>query len=714
MTSPGPEDIGLRTTRIRILGSTILVAVAIVVATGLPDRFPLQTGWFDLYQVLSPRPIESSPATIVEIDEKSLATLGRWPWPRTRLAQLIHTISGAGPAAVGIDILMDEPDPLSPDTLLPRIDADAALTDRYGDLPSTDKELANALAASPTVLIVAGTPGRSVNPLRVAPVVVRDADGSAASASRAVGRLIEYSGAVANLPILENAASGWGLVSAEDTQGVVRRVPLVGNVNGTLAPTLAVEMWRVAARLPAVRLATAGGEVQGVAIGDMFVPTESDGQARIWFSRRDPARFVSAADVLEGRVDPTRFTRKFVLIGVTAAALGDYVWTPVGDKMPGSEVHAQLLENMYDGTLLLRPSWAPLAEAAGFVLLGALLVWGAPRWPVRNGALAAFGCVVVPLAVAFALFRGERLLFDAATPVVGLIVLSGALLALTLADATRNRKLLEQVLQRQREEAARVAGELQAAQRIQREMLPQPEGLHDRRVEIAASMQPAQEVGGDLYDFYMLDDHRLFFMLGDVAGKGLSAAIFMAVGKALCKSAALRSLDVDVGTLMSAANREVARDNPSALFVAAFAGVLDLATGELDYCSAGQENPYLIRPATGHVRRLAGAGGPPLCAVDDFAYESAQTHLAPGEVLCVVSDGVTEAQNVARELYGAERAARVLAAAVSAHAAVDSLREDVKAFAGDADPADDMTVLALCWRGIDARPRAATASRDSV
>jgi serine phosphatase RsbU (regulator of sigma subunit) len=318
---------------------------------------------------------------------------------------------------------------------------------------------------------------------------------------------------------------------------------------------------------------------------------------------------------------------------------------------------------------------------------------------MRYTSLLALGCVVVALAVGLGVFKGERLLFDAATPVAGLLLLSGALLALTLADATRNRKALEHVLQRQREEAARVAGELQAAQRIQREMLPLPERLRDPRVEIAASMEPAQEVGGDLYDFYMLDDHRLFFMLGDVSGKGLSAAMFMAVSKALYRSAALRSLDVDVGTLMSAANREVARDNPSSLFVTVFAGVLDLASGELDYCSAGQESPYLIRPSARDLRRLAGGGGPPLCAVDDYAYSSAQATLAPGDILCIVSDGVTEAQNPAQELYGSARAAPVLAAADSARAAVELLRADVKVFAGDADPADDMTVLALCWRG---------------
>jgi adenylate cyclase len=706
VTAGAPADPRLRTAHVHVIGGAILVAFAVVLATGWTARLPLQTQWFDAYQAVSPRRAESSPATIVEIDDRSLATIGRWPWPRTQLARLIHTISGANPAAIGVDIAMPEPDPLSPDTLLARIDADAALSDKFGELPSTDKELANALATAPTVLIVAGSPGPSVNPLRVAPIVVHDERASAVSAARAVSRLIEVPGAMASLPILDNAASGWGFVSPDDPRGVLRRVPLVANVRGTLAPALAVEMWRVALHAPAVRLATARGNVKGVAVGDRFFPTEADGRARIWFSHHEPGRFVPAVDVLEGRVDPARFARKFVLIGVTAASLGDYLWTPVGEKMAGSEIHAQLLENMYDGTLLVRPSWAPLAEAAVFLLLGALLVWAVPRWPMRYTSLLALTCVVVALVAAFGVFKGERLLFDAATPVAALVLLSGALLALTLADATRNRKALEQVLQRQREDAARVAGELQAAQRIQKEMLPHAELVRDSRIELAASMEPAQEVGGDLYDFYVLDARRFFFMLGDVAGKGLSAAIFMAVSKALYKSAALRSVDVDVGALMTAANLEVARDNPSAFFVTVFAGVLDLDTGDLDYCNAGHENPYLIRPAAGALQRLVDGGGPPLCAVEGYEYQSAQARLDPGDVLCVVSDGVTEARDVAGALYGAERAARVLAGTASAQAAVERLRSDVMAFARGAAPADDITVLALGWRGCAAVGRA--------
>ena len=254
------------------------------------------------------------------------------------------------------------------------------------------------------------------------------------------------------------------------------------------------------------------------------------------------------------------------------------------------------------------------------------------------------------------------------------------------------------MLQREREEAARVAGEMQAARRIQLDTLPRAEAIRDSRVELAASMEPAQEVGGDLYDFYMLDEHRLFFMLGDVSGKGLSASIFMAVSKALCKSTMLRAGDADLGALLSHANIEVERDNPAALFVTAFAAVLDLRTGILDYCNAGQENPWLVHAGAESATRMTEGGGPPLCVVDGFDYRAARTQMLPGDLVCIVSDGVTEAANRHHALYGALRAGQVLGAVTSAAAAIDAIRGDAKRFVGDAEPSDDMTVLAVQWR----------------
>ena len=699
MTSPVAEGVTLRTARIHVAGAILVAIVAVALALGGASRLSLQSAWFDACQRIAPRVVDSSPVTIVEIDDRSLATFGRWPWPRNLLAHLIHTIGGAEPAAIGVDVVMPEPDPLSPDNLLARIDPDSALSGNLADLPSTDRELASALATSPTVLIMVESLAATTHPFRVAPVVMRDAGGRTASAAAAITRLPHFPGVIASLPLLNAAAKGWGFASVNDVRGTLRRIPLVADVGGTLVPALAVEMWRVAMHASTLRLMTSDGDVRGVRVGNRFFATEADGAARIWFSPHLPQRFVSAKDVLEGTVDASRFAHRFVLIGVTATGQGDYLYTPVGVPMPGTEIHAQLLENLYDGTLLVRPAWGAPIEALVFLVFGALLVWTTPRWQVRSASALALAVVVAMLAAGFAVYRGGHVLLDAATPALALFALFGTLLAMTLAAATRNRKALQVVVQRQREENARVEGELAAARRIQTDMLPEASNVADRRLGLVAAMEPAQEVGGDLYDFYRLDDHRLFFMLGDVSGKGLSASIFMAVSKALCKSVTLRSQDTDVGDLMTATNLEIGRDNASSLFVTAFAGVLDLTSGDVEYCNAGHENPFIVRKASGAVERVEDGGGPPLCAVDGFAYRSAQLRLAPGDLLCLVTDGVTEAESAAGTLYGVDRVAAALSGAPSVEDAVARLGSDVAAFAEGAVQSDDITMLALSWKG---------------
>ena len=214
---------------------------------------------------------------------------------------------------------------------------------------------------------------------------------------------------------------------------------------------------------------------------------------------------------------------------------------------------------------------------------------------------------------------------------MSLLLFFGVLLLLTLAEATQQGRALQRLVQAQREDGARLAGELQAAQQVQTATLPRPETLHgDPRVELHATLQPAREVGGDLYDFFMLDERRLFLLIGDVAGKGLSASIFMAVSKALYKSAMLRTPEADIGAIMAVANAEVSRDNPGNLFVTCFAAILDLDSGELHYCNAGHDNPYRLHASYDAPRRIDDGDGPPLCAMPDFDYRGASTPAAAG------------------------------------------------------------------------------------
>ena len=699
----GPD--ARRTGRIRLAGIAVLATLAAVIGSDAAFTSALRAVWFDACQSLVPRVPKSAPAVVVEIDQKSLTAIGQWPWPRSVMAELVAAIHRHKPAAIALDILMPEVDAWSPERLLARAkEGDAVLAAALANRRSNDVLLASALSESRAVLAIAGMGAPTGMPLRATPFTVRDARGSDAAAATGSLRLARYPGALTSIDALDRAAAGRGLISVDPEGGVIRRIPLVASIDGTLVPALAIEMLRAALDAPSVRLVVSGSKVEGISTGDFAVSTEGDGAVRIYYSPRMPGRFVSAIDVLGGKVDPERLGRKLVLIGVTGLGLLEYQNTPIGERMPGSEIHAQLLENLYDDTLLRRPAFAPGIETIVFILLGAALIYATPRWKPSSAALLLIAGIAVLALASFAAFRAQRLLFDAATPTIALLLLFGVLLVTTLTEAMRQRKLLERAVADERERNARIAGELEAARRIQTATLPSADLMaSDRRIDIGAFMVPARETGGDLYDYFLLDERRFFFLAGDVAGKGLSASIFMAVSKALYKSATLRAQHTDIGVLMSAANAEVSRDNPQMLFVTVFAGILDLESGELEYCNAGHENPFLIDPSDREVRRIEDGDGPPLCVVSDFAYEGARCAMRPGELICVVTDGVTEAMNLSAELYGSARVRAILprlaSAAASAVDVVKGLRADVDAFAAGADPADDLTILALRWRG---------------
>ena len=706
MTAPvvaWPKALGRR--GITLLGVALLGVLTAVVGFGPSGTERLQAAWFDAYQIAMPRQVASMPVIVVEIDERSLGRHGQWPWPRTLLAELVRDIERESPAAIGLDILMPEPDRLSPEHLLQSARRhDPTLARHLDTLPSNDSVLASAIAAGPLVLGWAGTPDATGAEPLAPPILLVDRAHDAYAPLGVAANVPRFGGALTNIPELDRAAAGHGVLSAGSSEDVIRRAPLVVRIGDRLAPSLATEMLRVALGARDIRLHARGADVESVDIGTLTLPTPPDGQLRLHYAKRDGRRNVSAVDVLEGRVDPARFERKMVLVSVTGLALVDYVQTPLGERMPGSEVHAQLLENVYDQAWLSRPRWAPALEATLFATLGLLLVYATPRWRPDYAALVAAACVALPLIAGVAAFAWRRIVFDAAVPAVGLLLLFGVLVVLTLAEATRQRKALERTVRQQREQAAYMAGELEAAKRIQVGFLPRSDALaNDLRAEVAARMAPAREVGGDLYDYFRRDDDRLFFLVGDVAGKGLSASLFMAVGKALYKSVTMRDREATISEIMQAANGEISRDNPEMFFITAAAGILDLESGMLDYCNAGHENPVVLSPMHGECTRLAEGGGPPLCTVDDFAYRGGRRRLQSGELICVVTDGVPDAQDPAGARYGIPRLlsllARLARPGVTARAVVDAVCADVEAFAAGAEPADDLTVLALRWNG---------------
>ena len=680
-----------------------LLLLAIFLGLGLvPDVLGLglvREAGFDAYQRWAPRIRRSAPAVIVAIDEESLRLHGQWPWPRTWLARLVARLAEARPAAIGIDLVMPEADRLSPDRLpefVPGMSQD--LVKRLSSLPSNDVVLAQALSGRPVVLGVAGLggdAGRRRRAVRQAPV-------------RTIGgdpRLFvpRFERALRSVEEIDRVARGHGLLNVEPERGVVRRMPLVAAAADVVLPGFGVEILRVATGAPVLTVRVGVSGLEAVGIGDLLIPTESDGSVRVHFGRHDPSRFVSAADVLAGTVEPHLFERKLVLIGVTALGLSDYQATPVAERMSGVEIHAQLLEGIFDGDLLSRPRGAAWAEAGVLIAAGLLPVLAVPRLAART-SVALFVLVIGAVGAGVnLLYLNRGILLDAALPSLALGAIFTSMLVVTLAEAESQRRALRLSIEQQREQAARVAGELEAARRIQMSSLPQPATVFpgDTPLDLYAFLEPAREVGGDLYDFFALDHDRVFFLIGDVAGKGLPGSLFMAVSKALYKSAALRQAR-QVETVMREANVEISRENTGGLFVTVLAGILDTRTGLLEYCNAGHEPPYLLPSGERPLLRLMDGGGPPLCAVDCFPYAASSRRLEPGDTLCLVTDGVTEAASRGAGLYGRDRLEALLAQvgpAASASDVGEAIRREVGRFTEGVEPSDDMAILVVRWKG---------------
>src|SRR5262249_11636872 len=258
-----------------------------------------------LCQALVPRTIVSTPATVIEIDEKSLKRFGQWPWPRTLLAELVRAVEQRGPAAIGLDIPMPDPDRMSPDRWLAAApQRDPILEERLRTLfPSGDAELARAIAAGPVVVGVAGTPDPSDKEPMAPPFVVVDRAASPHHVDAPLAEIQSHAGALTNIEEIDRAASGHGAISAGRSDRVIRRLPLVTRIKDRLVPSMPLEMLRVALGAGEVRVYARGAAVDTIAVGDFVVPTEADGELRIYYSKRDPRRYVSAVDVLDGKVD---------------------------------------------------------------------------------------------------------------------------------------------------------------------------------------------------------------------------------------------------------------------------------------------------------------------------------------------------------------------------------------------------------------------------
>ncbi|MEJ0017874.1 MAG: SpoIIE family protein phosphatase [Acetobacteraceae bacterium] len=272
-------------------------------------------------------------------------------------------------------------------------------------------------------------------------------------------------------------------------------------------------------------------------------------------------------------------------------------------------------------------------------------------------------------------------------------------LSALLQERTRDLQVVRDALA-EREQLGRLREELEFARHLQMSSLPAIFPPYPDRTDftIYAAMQPAKEVGGDFYDFVLLDDDRLALMIGDASGKGVSAAMFIATCRALVRSAVVRG--ATPADALAIANAAMTTDNEMSMFATVFLAILDLRAGILRYANGGHNPPYVLRP-DGGCHALDQAGGIALGVIEPFEFSEADVVLHAGDRLFLFTDGVTEAHDPSFAMFGEARLEHVLdgGADCDAEGMIRRVSQEVALFVRDADQADDITMLSLVYRG---------------
>src|ERR1700722_2806370 len=404
----------------RLVCLALLIGIAALRIADFAPIEELRVRTFDTFQVIDPRVKTSRPVTIVDIDEKSLAKLGQWPWPRTRIADMIVSLTQLGAVVIAFDVGFAEPDRLNPDA--------AAETMRYLDevtrsklraLPSNDQIFADAVRRSRVVLGETGLDQVISELDSTLPVT-----GFAMLGEDPERFLFDFPGLLRNVHVLEMAAAGRGLITIKpERDGIIRRVPMMLRTQGATMPSLSFEILRVLSATPTILIKSEKAGIKSVGIRGLELPTDLHGQLWVHFAHHDPSIFVSAADVINGNVAVDKIARKLVLIGTSAVGLNDIKTTPVSPAMPGVEIHAQMLEAALTKSLLAQPFYGLVLELGAALILGILVIAFAPKFgPVT---LVAVGGLFATLLVgtSWYFYTQHRLLIDFTYPLISTTVI---------------------------------------------------------------------------------------------------------------------------------------------------------------------------------------------------------------------------------------------------------------------------------------------------
>ena len=529
---------------------------------------------FDVYQKIFPLNKQTSEVIIIDIDEKSLGDFGQFPWNRSIFAKIVENVNASNPKAIGLDIFFAEKDKQSPEEIIRAYNLIPADVAGLQNIKGPDEIFREQLKKSKSVTAVLGSNVPSHGTYDRSPkakFLVKGGDPNEFTYS--------FPHSIGSLEKLENSAKGLGSISFLDqTDGIIRSLPLIVRLKNQLYPTMALEMIRVGSNQKNLYVEMNEAGINRISSRPHKIYSDPNGIIWIRYKESLKNQYISASSVFEGKFDPSRFKDKYVLIGASAQGLFDLVKTPLGNTIPGVEVHGNIIENILDQSYLIRNPNTYLFELLFSIIVAGVVFFLSQHTKPKYSLLIFFGSLIIVIIIGFSAFLFKSQLVDISYPIFMLTITF--LTGLYLRFIEENRIALANL-----QKEAKLLRERELAGDVQKSLFPD---ISKFKNFLYAKNIPARDVSGDFFDVVNVGKNEYFFILADVSGKGITAGMYMAKAASIFRT--ISNLSYPLEKVVFTVNNELVEAKFKGMFMTAVFGKFNTETGEAIFVNAGHES----------------------------------------------------------------------------------------------------------------------------
>ena len=639
---------------------------------------------FDLYQKIFVEEKDTD-VIIIDIDESSLGKFGQFPWSRSVFAKILDQLNTSNPKAIGFDIFFTEKDKQSPEEIIKSYDLIPTDISALQKLKGHDDLFAEKLKESKSITAVLGSNVPShTNYDRKAKAKFLSKGGDPNKFT------YSYPYSIGSLEKLEKNVKGLGSISFLDqTDGIIRSLPLIVRFNKKIYPTMGLEMVRVGSKQKNIYVEL--NEVGIKRISARPYKIESDPNGIIWIKYKKPQKkqYISAGDVYDGKFEKNFFENKYVLIGASAQGLFDLVKTPLGITIPGVEVHANVIENILDQSYLIRNPNTYIFELLFSIIIALLTFILSQKIKPKLSLSIFFGNLLLVIIIGFLIYKFRSELVDVSYPIFILTITF--LTGLYFRFIKENQIALENL-----QKEAKLLKERELAAGVQKSLFPDISKFENF---IYARNIPARDVSGDYFDVIKVSDEEYFFTLADVSGKGVKAGMYMAKASSIFRT--LSNLSFPLEKVVYGVNNEIVEAKFKGMFVTAVFGKFNVKTGDLTFVNAGHESIMVFN--RNKEFDFIKSELPPIGIVKYFAESmvKSKTINLNDKTIVIYTDGVTEGYLKNGQELGAEGVERIVKSLdiISPKNIVDTITSELNW--GTDKLRDDITCLALDLKNTD-------------